>query len=602
MTNIFTNKRDEDFRTGNNLGRRLVGREIREIANENDFGDTFPNHPNNGDERRYYNNSRDYSYIASFTKGLPHDPTTGEVSPKAYRSLLRALATGDNIDFERIIVGPIGTPTYPDPLPGGLFRLTNPQAGLAFDLEGLDSHSLVIPPAPRLGSAEEASEMAELYWMALCRDINFNDYKGNNTCGTDPGGNTIKSAIDDLTNFSDFSGPRDASGNITRNTIFRGFTPGDLIGPYISQFLLQGSPDGSTSDATDATDPPLLPKDGIIRYGTLRINQRQRTVKPKTDFLTNFQKWREVQDGMDPLSGMSPAGKIGGINSEKGFHFIRNLRDLGNYVHIDDLPQEFVNAALILLHIGPPVTPSESFNKTHYNPGNPYLRSRTQEGFATFGPPHVLSLIPEVTDRALKAARFQKWFVHRRLRPEAFGGLIDNIKSGRANYPINKEILNSPVLGAINNYNQSKGDNTFLLPQAYPEGSPLHPAYTSGHATIAGACVTILKAFFDESVRFKDISGSGVYVPDCDGQKLIDYTGSDKNNVTIGGELNKLASNIALGRNAAGVHWRTDFVYGLLLGEAVAIGILEDQRLTYNENYTFEFTKFDGTPHRVEKK
>lgn len=32
---------------------------------------------------------------------------------------------------------------------------------------------------------------------------------------------------------------------------------------------------------------------------------------------------------------------------------------------------------------------------------------------------------------------------------------------------------------------------------AYPEGSPMHPNYGAGHATIAGACVTLLTAMFD---------------------------------------------------------------------------------------------------------
>lgn len=40
---------------------------------------------------------------------------------------------------------------------------------------------------------------------------------------------------------------------------------------------------------------------------------------------------------------------------------------------------------------------------------------------------------------------------------------------------------------------------TYFLPMAFPEGSPTHPSYGSGHATVAGACTTILKAFFDES-------------------------------------------------------------------------------------------------------
>ena len=65
--------------------------------------------------------------------------------------------------------------------------------------------------------------------------------------------------------------------------------------------------------------------------------------------------------------------------------------------------------------------------------------------------------------------------------------------------------------------------------------------------------------------------------------------------LTVGGELNKLAANIALGRNGAGVHWRSDYTESITLGEAIAIGILEEQNLTYNEDYYLTLTKFDGS-------
>jgi len=123
---------------------------------------------------------------------------------------------------------------------------------------------------------------------------------------------------------------------------------------------------------------------------------------------------------------------------------------------------------------------------------------------------------------------------------------------------------------------------------AFPEGSPMHTAYGAGHATVAGACVTILKAWFDESAII-----SNPVVPSSDGTTLEPYVGPP---LTVGGELNKLASNISQGRNIAGVHWRTDATESNLLGEEVAISILSDQRATYNEPFNgFTFTKFDGT-------
>src|SRR5262249_2093614 len=121
----------------------------------------------------------------------------------------------------------------------------------------------------------------------------------------------------------------------------------------------------------------------------------------------------------------------------------------------------------------------------------------------------------------------------------------------------------------------------------YPEGCPQHPAYPAGHACIAGACVTVLKAFFNESFAIPNPVEAS-----ADGTTLNPYTGA----LTIGGELNKLAANVALGRDTAGRHWRTDGVEGLRLGEAVAISILRDEKTTFNEDFNgFSLTQFNGT-------
>jgi membrane-associated phospholipid phosphatase len=127
-----------------------------------------------------------------------------------------------------------------------------------------------------------------------------------------------------------------------------------------------------------------------------------------------------------------------------------------------------------------------------------------------------------------------------------------------------------------------------LLPLAFPEGSPLHTSYGSGHATVAGAAVTMLKAFFDESAQIKN-----PVVPSADGLTLVPYQGTP---LTVGGELNKIASNVAQGRNIAGVHWRTDATEALKLGEDVSISILKDTKSCFNEPFSgFSLTKFDGT-------
>ncbi len=188
----------------------------------------------------------------------------------------------------------------------------------------------------------------------------------------------------------------------------------------------------------------------------------------------------------------------------------------------------------------------------------------------------------EVATRALKAMWYQKWSVHRRLRPEAMGGLVHLTRSGLASYPLNREILNAQVLDRIHS-----AHGTYLLPMAFPEGCPTHPSYGAGHATVAGACVTILKAWFDESFVLPR-----PVVADASGLSLVPYSGPG---LTVGNELNKLAANVAIGRNGAGVHYRSDYSESVRLGEELALDILEEQKGTYNETFSFTLTRFDGT-------
>jgi len=191
--------------------------------------------------------------------------------------------------------------------------------------------------------------------------------------------------------------------------------------------------------------------------------------------------------------------------------------------------------------------------------------------------------------------------VHRRLRPEAYGGLVHRVKMAGATYPVHNDVLSSHALVKVEDKTSS-----YLLPMAFPEGSPMHPAYGAGHATVAGACTTILKAWFEESFPITELTlplkpgqlGPALgtpKVPAADGLSLIDYTGSDKDQLTVGGELNKLAANIAIGRNHAGVHWYTDYSESLTLGEEIAIGVLEEHALTDREGGSFTLTRFDGS-------
>ncbi|MBK7705270.1 MAG: vanadium-dependent haloperoxidase [Acidobacteria bacterium] len=472
--------------------------------------------PGNGDEERYPNR------IGSYSKGLPHQ-SNGEVDPAAYNAFLNAMRAGTPALFEQIPMG-------------GDRKLTNPQAGFAFDLEGKDAFSLIQPPPPAFASREIGAEIAENYWMALLRDVPFSDYS------TNPVANA---AAADLTLFgADFKGAKTNGGQVTTDLLFRGLTPGDQVGPYLSQYF-------------------YLP----CFFGANEISQKIRTVVGGQNYMTDFASWLSVQNGVSPSQGdaFDPTPR-----------YMRNGRDIGQWVHIDVLFQGYFQAFLVLAG-----TLGAAFDA-----GNPYSNSATQQGFATFGGPHIATLLCEVSTRALKAVWNQKWIVHRRLRPEVFAARIDRALYHKAAYPIQAEILNS--LSTNSRLGGYMTPGNALLPMAFPEGSPTHPAYGAGHATVAGACVTILKAWFDESAVIPN-----PVMPDQNGQFLTPYVGPS---LTVGGELNKIASNVALGRNIAGVHWRSDGTESLKLGEAVAIGVLKDQKACYNEQFAgFSLTKFDGT-------
>lgn len=414
---------------------------------------------------------------------------------------------------------------------GGSLRATSPQAGYAFTMEGLDPQYSVAPPAPEFASAEQAAEMVEVYWQALTRDVPFNEY------GSNP---LTWAAAEDLSRLSDFRGPK-SNGVVIPEYLFRGLWDGDLAGPYVSQFLWQDIPLGAT-----------------------RVVQKMRCPEPGVDFNVAYSEWLGLQNGAAPARAAS---------FDPVHRYIRSGRDLGEWVHLDHPYLSGHNALLIL----------KSFGEAALDPGNPLRSSPSQLGFVTFGPPDCLDLMARVANLSMKATWYQKWGVHRRLRPEVFAGRVhNNLRSG-TNYPVHGEVFSSRAVEVL------AGRGSFLLPLAFPEGSPSHPSYTAGHATFAAATVTILKAVFDEEFVIPN-----PVVASSDGTELLPWEGGA---LTVGGELNKLASNIAIARNTAGVHWRTDAVASARLGERIAIELLRDYARQYNESFPgFRLKTFDGVP------
>ncbi|MEM1230534.1 MAG: vanadium-dependent haloperoxidase [Pseudomonadota bacterium] len=607
--------------------RRQAARNLREEAAELARARIHPDHVANADEHRFRieRNNRDVpSYLLNFTKGLPHDYNTGLVAdPAAYQQFVRAIDSGDPVDFRNTPLG------HPDNCiwdhwqathfgdywcsdkarhggenggPVAVRAWESQGAGLTFDLQGPDAHAVTMPPAPATGSNELTAEMGEVYAQALLRDLPISTFMFD-TPTTAANQDRAADLIDALNALPGFGPDNDAPedrhrGPLNLQTAFRGIAPGDDVGPYLSQFLLVGNPAINGNDSGSADE-------GRIAYGAVTIDQRVRVATPR-DYMTNWDEWFDVQNGAD-LRGLE-SYEPGGAR-----RLMATPRDLATYVHYDALYEAYLNACLIMLG-----------GRFPFDPGIPFQEPDNrdhQQGFAQFGGPHILSLVTEVATRALKAVRYQKFNVHRRARPEVLAARLERFGLEGVDAPelgrMFDQLNDTGILAEITDHNEAQNladginEAGLLLPMAFCEGSPMHPAYGAGHATVAGACVTILKAFFDTG-HIIDFTGdpNTAFVPSDDGSTLNtvdvlrpEVVGDDiyavSAQLNVEGELNKLAANISIGRDWAGVHYFTDYIESIRMGETIALGLLEEQKLTYGENFSMTVPLFDGGAVRI---
>lgn len=515
--------------------RADIAQAIRIGAADAERAKPLPENPDNNDEERYP------SRFASYSKGLQHD-ALGDVVTTEYDKLLNALLGDDPAaDLETLLLGER--------------KLVNPMAGFSYLPVGPDPHALALRPAPLFTSAEVSGELDELYWMSLVRDVPFQAYTSNPPA-------VITQALQRLNQLREYRGAKEG-GVVTGQTLFRAEPPGSVKGPFISQFLLLDVP-----------------------YGVQVIPQRNLTRVPGDDRVFRFDEWLNIQNGALPTQPpvYDPVRR-----------YLRNGRDLAEWVHLDFPVQSSLNAALLLTRLGD-VDADPKASPLVFDELNPYRNYRNQEPFATLGNGDGLDLVSRIVNPALRAQWFQKWLIHRRLRPEEYAGRVHNTLTGARTYPVPPELLTSPVLPLIlarNSALNGGAGGTYLLNQAYPQGSPLHPAYASGHSTYIGAGVTMLKAFY------KDIPLPNPVVPNEDGTALLPYTGPT---LYAFDELDKLASNVGVGRLFAGVHYRSDHDHGARLGELLALHTLQDLARYYNEPFDgFEVRTFGGNTLTIDR-
>ena len=520
--------------------------------------------PTNGDEERFENLG--FPGFASFTKALAHNEI-GLVEKSSFDLLRKAIQKGTQEAFESVQPCIKKRP------------LVNPLNAYSFQLIGNDSNGARIAPAPKFTSRNTAIDMVERYWMALSRDVRFDQYASSQL---------IADACEDLNNL----GFKQEFGfECSPDTIFRGPYEGCDVGPHVSQFLLQD-----------------------FQFGNQPIRQLQRYPREGLDYLTDFETWKQVNNG-----DIYPKGS----DIIDGTRYITTLRDAGQWVHLDFPHQSGLWATIILLGLN-----------ASQSKANPYVNGsiKTSEAFGSLGGPDITIQSGLAGVYGLKHAWFQKWCVHRRLRPEAYAQRLELFRRGElgnsTDNPLNDEKFNdlfregadvwrnTRVLDRILEHNKQQNqannrgdrDGTWLLPIAFPEGSPTHPSYPGGHSVFVAAAATIAKAFFADSKLLNP------KVPVGDGQQLGNFNDPT---LTVHGELNKLIANITLFRDGAGMHWRSDGTAsgsharfdrsgtgietgGNLLGEKMAISMLRDIKRTYREEVgTFEFRGISGDWIRI---
>lgn len=547
----------------------------------------------NGDETDFSN------YEGSFHKTLEHDAVTGllTVDGKAnYELLLTALSSGLQADFDAITRAS-----------GGARKFTSPQGSFTRSINGVPAALLQCPPAPKLNSTQAAADMIENYLMAICRDVDFKDYGTGlltdiddtieQTTTTDHADSSkTRNAAAILNSLGDaYKGPRNISGNVTYQELFRGKAQGDLVGPYMSQFWYMSS-------TYVFNGAPFEPK--------VRIAQQREFGVSWADFVA-------LQNGLTPrlYNNGNPLPDTIDFD-DPNTQYIKNGRDLGTAVHKDGPGELQFYAVNALVQNNFPF----SANLPYYNLSTPMPN---EDPFVNMALVDIYSLIGQAAHEALKHAWAHKWRGCRRLRPEAMAGHVHRAKVDDVNplglddslfntYPI-QYTLNATdfdftidLLDWVLTYNHEQINvtdafytgiqaDTYLLSQMYPEGSPMHPSYTAGHATFGSACSTILKAFFkNDTLMSSKITPKTV---DANGN-LVDISDTNiLNSLRVGGELDKLASNIANGRDIAGVHYRSDGDESVKLGEQVALRLLQAKAHEYHESgFTgFVLTLRDGS-------
>lgn len=403
---------------------------------------------------------------------------------------------------------------------GGTSKLVQPLAGLSINLIGPACSSIYMPPPPSMSSDQTAGEMVINYCHVLARDVPFIDFSTNSI---------IADCVTYISALPVYTGHEP----ITVDNIFRGRGVGCDVGPYISQLLYM---------------PALI---------------WPNVVQPLYKFPTHTSANNRLITEPTYLAAIngSPIGTEPTISGT--FTYITCGRDLAYYVHRDIIADIFDETIRRLLQANTPFSPTNPYTKAPYN--------INMSSFINWNIADVSACLRIAGQIAMRCSWYIKWQVYRRLRPEEFANEVEQWRlSGQNPANISEVLLTNGVLTDI-----FTAQGNYYLSQINKSGCPGHPSYPAGHAIYAGACGTVIKAFYNENWIVPN-----PVIAAADGLSLIPIV----ENLTLGQEINKLMENVGLGRDWAGFHYQSDVSAGILYGEKIAYLILQDWIEQYPEN------------------
>jgi len=530
----------------------------------------------------YWQNNNDINDIPDFrgvfTKGLQHD-AEGNVIPASMQLLLDTI-NGNKDAMQNLPIPTLG-------MGEAYFPFVDPNAIYDSELFGRHASSWPIPLAPKYLSDETAGEMVEAYCASLMRDIKFSDYGSSSI---------VSDCCGYLNALNVFKGPR-VGGLVTPATILQTtLRPnGDVLpGPRFSQFLYYDVP----VQAIGGNGVQPSPGPGEIP-GFRGMPQSNWWSKAGEDF-----NW--APNGV--FASTSAIKMQNGIitefrtpaNTSEPLTYRCTARHLATNQDLDSRQFFSFGQYQFLLGIAGAIKQSEAPNSPPFtNPSNPFFNGyiRPRISLANYGFSDILHVIGRSIRQSQLASQYHKWS-QMRIRAEEVAIEVHKAKTGVApsNYN-NNQLLNSGVLADI-----FAKQGTYFMSQTDNIGCVQEPTYPSGYTLIAAISTTVTKALIDPTDTML------AYEPSADCQTLVPVMdGPTHVRLNMCDELDKFAYNSASDRLFQGIHFRSDVMVSLKLGEDIAINYLQEHADRYANSLPsyswaggvqkkgFLLRKFDGT-------